>query len=452
LNPRSHAFNLKKILSLIGINRTVAALLTGKLWSIFSYPLTIWFIIHHLNPGEQGYYYAFYSLLGLDIFLELGLTSVLTTIASHEWPKLEMDSRGRLSGDPEAKAKVLSLAKFFLRWYSVASVVHLLLLGGAGIWFFGSKPNQSVYWLVPWLLTVLINSLRLVLIPIGGLLQGCGQMASIAWMQARAVLIPTFVLWVGLNLNWSLYVVPVVALIGLLILCFTYFYKYKYFTLEALRIREISEIHWKTEVFPLQWRIALSWASGYFIFQFQIPVIFHFCGDVEAGRYGLTLSVLGSIGSLSMAWVSSRVADFGAMIASKKTADLYKIARRCQIQALSVLLLGFAALFGALALMEVFLPERRFRFASNNVLIGVMLYQAINTVIGIQALVVRAHKVEPYARLSLYGAAAIALLVPPAALYLGVPGAAWTSFLIAAALFVPSLRIYQNYRKLELEQ
>lgn len=33
-------------------------------------------------------------------------------------------------------------------------------------------------------------------------------------------------------------------------------------------------VSWKTEIWPLQWRIALSWLSGYFIFQLFTPILF----------------------------------------------------------------------------------------------------------------------------------------------------------------------------------
>ncbi len=45
-------------------------------------------------------------------------------------------------------------------------------------------------------------------------------------------------------------------------------------------------ISWRREVWPFQWKIAVSWLCDYFIFQLFTPVLFAFRGPVEAGQDG----------------------------------------------------------------------------------------------------------------------------------------------------------------------
>jgi hypothetical protein len=82
---------------------------------------------------------------------------------------------------------------------------------------------------------------------------------------------------------------------------------------------KISErVSYKEEIFPYQWKIALSWISGFFIFQLFNPVIFATEGAIIAGQMGMTLAILSAIQSLSMSWMSTKVPLFSNLIALKK--------------------------------------------------------------------------------------------------------------------------------------
>ena len=50
---------IRKIISVINIDKNVSIFLSGRLFSYISYPLTLALIINFLNPVEQGYYYTF---------------------------------------------------------------------------------------------------------------------------------------------------------------------------------------------------------------------------------------------------------------------------------------------------------------------------------------------------------------------------------------------------------
>ena len=69
------------------------------------------------------------------------------------------------------------------------------------------------------------------------------------------------------------------------------------------------------EIFPYQWKIALSWVSGYFIFQFFNPVLFATEGAVVAGQMGMTLQALNAIQSLSFSWINTKIPFFSKLIA-----------------------------------------------------------------------------------------------------------------------------------------
>src|ERR1700739_2440257 len=81
-------------------------------------------------------------------------------------------------------------------------------------------------------------------------------------------------------------------------------------------------IQWMTEVLPFQWRIAVSWLCGYFIFQLYNPGLLAYKGPVVAGQMGMSLNVSNALSSVAIAWINTKAAPFGTMIARKEYSKL----------------------------------------------------------------------------------------------------------------------------------
>src|SRR6185369_3301792 len=84
-------------------------------------------------------------------------------------------------------------------------------------------------------------------------------------------------------------------------------------------------IGWRREIWPFQWRIALSWLCGYFIFQIFTPVLFAFQGPVTAGQMGMSLTISSGIGSIAVAWMSTKAPVYGGLIARGEIGELDRI-------------------------------------------------------------------------------------------------------------------------------
>jgi hypothetical protein len=113
-----------------------------------------------------------------------------------------------------------------------------------------------------------------------------------------------------------------------------------------------NKINWKTEIFPFQWRIALSWFSGYFMLQLFVPVLFSCCSAVEAGQMGMSQSIAAAILSVSFAWVNTKAPIFGSLVASHRYLEMDMLFFRSLRQSILVALLGCgAALLGKYLLM-----------------------------------------------------------------------------------------------------
>src|SRR5262252_1525837 len=101
-----------------------------------------------------------------------------------------------------------------------------------------------------------------------------------------------------------------------------------------------SIIRWSEEVWPFQWRIAVSWFCGYFIFWLFNPVLFAFRGPVEAGQMGMSLSLVNAILSVAISWISTKSAPFGTLIARKEYQQLDRTFFKALWQALAVSFAG----------------------------------------------------------------------------------------------------------------
>ncbi|MBA3016726.1 MAG: hypothetical protein FP811_00965, partial [Desulfobacteraceae bacterium] len=101
---------LRHFLRRLEVDRAVFFGLLTRIWQICAGPVTAILIATRFTPELQGYYYTFASLLALQIFVELGLGTVIIQFASHEWSKLGFDSSGQIVGDSTALSRLKGIA------------------------------------------------------------------------------------------------------------------------------------------------------------------------------------------------------------------------------------------------------------------------------------------------------------------------------------------------------
>ncbi len=277
----------------------------GKITQAAAAPVTAFLILVFFTPTIQGYYYSFASLLALQIFLELGLATVITTFSSHEWVRLRLDAGGRVIGDEDALKRLSGLALVSFRWYLVAGLVLLGILALGGTFFLGIRnEGASVGWQTPWLLLCIASALAFPLTPIWALLQGCGQINEVYRYRFVDGLGRSIVLWSSIAAGAGLWSAGLTALFSVFLAAGFLWLRYRKLLESLLAGFEPSfSMNWWQEVFPLQWRIAVSWMSGFFAFYLFTPAIFYFEGPEAAGQMGITWVVASGISTLASTWV-----------------------------------------------------------------------------------------------------------------------------------------------------
>ena len=160
---------------------------------------------------------------------------------------------------------------------------------------------------------------------------------------------------------------------------------------------------WRTEIFPFQWRIAVSWISGYFIFQAFTPLVFAHQGAVEAGRLGIALSIFSSISVLGMSWVNASAPKMAQYIARGERAPLNSMFIIVLRSAVIFTLLASVAFLLFVQILGQFHYGLAVRIASLPVLSCLAFAAVVNSFISAAAIYMRAHKVEPMLLPSIVG-------------------------------------------------
>jgi O-antigen/teichoic acid export membrane protein len=226
-------------------------------------------------------------------------------------------------------------------------------------------------------------------------------------------------------------------------------YKDHLLILRSIYQTEVSEVvSYSKEIFPYQWRIALSWMSGYFIFQLFNPVLFAYCGAEAAGHMGMTLAVLNGILNLTLSWTVTNVPTWSSFIAVKRYDELDSSFSKVLKSSSLVCLLGivtFLVLLYFIGQMGLSIYERFLPFYLVAILSSTIF---INNIINAWATYLRCHKKEPFLLQAVVVGLCSALSTLLTAKFIGVEGVVIGYSLTVLCISLPlSYYIYKTKKK-----
>lgn len=390
---------------IIHFDLNVIPLLVQRGWNVIAGAVTLLVIPLWLGLIEQGYYYTFLSIAALQIFFELGFNTVIVQFVGHEAAHLHCTDDGSISGNQASLERLQSLIQLLRHWYRIMAVLFFFFIGPAGYLFFNQNGVLGAnIWLEAWLTLVLATAVNLYLSPQLAVLEGMGKVPQIARLRMTQSMLGHGAMWLVLACGGGLKAVPLVPVVTAL---FSWFWLRRYRNLLNFRATTTSgqAISWRHEILPLQWRIALSWISGYFIFNAFTPLVFAHQGAIEAGRIGISLTIFSTITNLGTSWASANVPKMTGLIAHRQRRelnDLFWILFRSSFMFTLVACCSFIlAVYGA----GQFGSTLGSRISGVSVLIGLTVVALSNAFIFTAAMYIRAHKAEPLLAPSLVGGA-----------------------------------------------
>ncbi len=429
-----------------GVDRAVFFSNAAQLARLFTGPITMALVLRYLTPEIQGYFYAFSGVVAMQVFLEMGFSQNILQFASHEYAQLHFSPAGTLAGDRVAQSRLISLGRLAFRYYAIAAAIFLAAIGIGGHIFFAHSGHHGVAWQGAWWVIAVTAAGSLVINPAWSLLQGCNQVAEVAKFNFWAALATFGANALALICGAGIYASAIGAAFSLLLNAAYLLWRWRRFFGQFLELPQHGEVSWRHEIWPFQWRIAVSWMSGYFVFDIINPIAFYFCGPVEAGRLGMSLQLVRMIANISLQWIYTKGPQFGILVARRAWTELDALWRRSTIQMFVFYLLGYAAFLAAIPFIGLLLPKIPARLASFEVnawLGGALVTQVL---IGAMAMELRAHKREPFMWMSVLNAVLSVAFMLPLTWAGGVSGEAMGYALALWAVFVPSIFIYRRKR------
>ncbi|MBA0884380.1 lipopolysaccharide biosynthesis protein [Flavobacterium undicola] len=394
---------IKKASNRIGIDGAIAFTILSRIIQASGGVVTLIFIAKCLTKVEQGYYYTFGSILAIQVFFELGLSGIITQFVAHENANLIWNDRISFIGSAESSSRLSSLLRFTIKWFAVIAILLFIGLLIAGYFFFDrfGKNDRLIEWQIPWLVLSVTTSLSLMVSPILAFFEGLGRVKEVAKIRLFQQIIQLFLVLVFFSLGFKLYSSPIAAILAFTIVPVWILFSSK-LKLLVFVWNKISKwkVNYRLEIFPFQWKIALSWISGYFIFQLFNPVLFATEGAIVAGQMGMTLTILNAIFSLAFSWITTKVPVFSGLIAQKDYKELDNLFNKTLLQSTVLNAFGLIAFFSLIFILRYFdikIGGKNFanRFLSFFPLFFMMIPILLNHIVGSWALYLRCHKKEP---------------------------------------------------------
>lgn len=440
---------LIKTVKRLGIDKSIAYSSGARIVQAFTGVASIFFIAQFLTKAEQGFYYTFGSIVAIQVFFELGLTTIITQYVAHELAGLKWKDSTNLEGEERNHSRLAHLLRFSVKWYAVIGLLLFFVLLGVGFIFFGyySKSDDDIQWQIPWVLVCIGTVLNLFISPLLAIIMGLERVKDVMKMRFYQQLIIPLSTWIGLAIGFHLYVLGIASILSVI-------YVFSYVSLTNIRsilknlwkVRITERVSYMREIFPYQWKIALSWVSGYFIFQLFNPVLFAYSGPVVAGQMGMTISVLNGINAFSYSWINTKVPTFSKLIALKDYTDLDRIfnstIKQMFIVCLGLLLVMFVGVWG-LRILDIPLGGRFLPYIPMIFMMGALV---INQLVGAWATYLRCHKKEPFLVNSIVGAILCGLSTFFLGKYFGIYGMTAGYFALTFLLSFWGYHIYITYK------
>lgn len=332
-------------------NRDLAASLLNALWRIVAGPITLIFIPLFLTPMQQGYWYTFASIAALSIFADLGFSTIILQFAAHEFAHLKFDENRLFCGDEKYIWRLASFFRFSVKWLirMVGIAFPLILIGG---YFFLASKHDDLNWQAAWIIYAIASGVVFFNSSILCFFEGCNSVGLLQTIRFKIGVCQTLTNICGLALGLNLYALSC-SLLSASIASTAFILYYFRNSIKQLWQTSAGECYnWWPEFSSLIWRYAISWSSGYLIFQLFTPLAFQFHGAEFSGKIGISIAMWTAGFSIANVWIISITPRINMLISEHKWEELDYIFNKNLWRAMGTMVIGGCGYFGIYFLLR----------------------------------------------------------------------------------------------------
>jgi hypothetical protein len=305
--------------------------------------VSIVLISRFLSVEDQGYYYAIQAFAASYVLFELGLSNTLINFFSNS--KVSDDeaiSKSRLSdGDMLAGAAYL---------YLCISLCMATILSVTGYFYLLSEARADL--IGSWLLIISCIFVNLNCLPYLIYIEAKGGVIAINKMRLIQSLVSITALCLSLIYGLGVQSLGIYFTSVALVACLFFVVERNYRNL-ILNVHFLKEtLHYLLKlILSTQIRVSLSWLFGYFTMAGLVPIILKIHGPEIAGRFGMTLQIVTLIMMVCFAFVSTRLAHWGALLSLAKHQEFetdFKLRKKYSVLSYITVSILFMIVIGVL--------------------------------------------------------------------------------------------------------
>ena len=371
--------------------------LVNQIWRLISGPLTLLLIPLYLSPEQQGYWYLFGSLAALSIFADLGFSNIILQFSAHEFAFLQFTGNGLLDGEETNLKKLGSFFRFTIKWISTICAIVFPVIFVIGIAFFIRDRVIGIYFL-PWTIYAIGSLINFFNNSILSFIEGLNKIEAIQKIRFLVSVLYTLTVVIILLLKGNIFALAIGMLLSASSIFISIFGSFRKLLKQLLDISRGFFYSWRKEVVPLFIKYALSFSSGYFLFQMYTPLMHYFHGPVYSGKIGITIALVTAIFSMSNIWMYTIIPKMNMLISQKSWPVLDSLFIKRLLLSIGTYLFITLGVFVFVFLFGNFwiIPRIISRFLPVISLIMLLICYFIQVLINAWALYLRGHKQEPY--------------------------------------------------------
>lgn len=389
-------------------NNGLYMVLGQRIWQAISGLITVVILTNYLSPIEQGWYYSFLSLASCYVIFDFGLSSALIQITSYLFLGQKWGHFGLIHG--EKSNHIFHLASQISKFYFILFFLFIIVMLPLGFWLFENKSNADLMaWRMPWIFMVFASAFSMITLPFSSIYEGSGEIETIYKVRIFQGILSSAASWILIFYGLGLWAASALTMMNALVFLLWFLSCKPMFIREMLSKKKHNN-KWLNEIWPMHWRVGISWLSTFFFTTTFVPILFYFHGPVMAGQMGLSLALINMLGLIAQSWVTYRVPEMAKAAASKNWILLDRVFIKNFIISIAFYILGaFVLILIYSELSSTPYIARVLKKSSFIMLLSIVFMNHIVTSISSQ---LRSYKQEPLAKVSFLGTfAAVPLMI-----------------------------------------